>query len=57
MDALEAIRTRRSIRKYTQEPVSDEMVEKMPRAALRGILSGEDRNSRPFAWIRGPSRY
>ncbi len=34
MDAMEAILTRRSIRKYTTEPVSDETVDQLPKAAM-----------------------
>ncbi|WP_342304884.1 nitroreductase family protein [Methanolobus sp. ZRKC5] len=34
MEVLEAIHTRRSIRKYTEEPVSDEMVKKLLSAAM-----------------------
>lgn len=34
MEVLEAIHTRRSIRKYTEETVSDEMVKKMLSAAM-----------------------
>ena len=34
MDAIQAILTRRSIRKYTQDAVSDEMVEELLKAAM-----------------------
>ena len=34
MDALEAILTRRSIRKYTKEPIPEEMVNKLLEAAM-----------------------
>jgi nitroreductase len=34
MDAMEAILTRRSIRKYTPQPVSDELVTELLRAAM-----------------------
>lgn len=34
MDAMQAILTRRSIRRYTSEPVSDELVDKLLKAAM-----------------------
>lgn len=40
MDAMEAILSRRSIRKYTDEPVSDEDIEKLLRAAMSAPTAG-----------------
>lgn len=40
MDALEAILTRRSIRKYTSEPVSDETVTQLLKAAMAAPTAG-----------------
>ncbi|GAH87037.1 unnamed protein product, partial [marine sediment metagenome] len=34
MDAMEAILTRRSIRKYTKQPVSDEVLKELLEAAM-----------------------
>ena len=34
MDTMEAILTRRSIRKYTKQPVSDEVVKELLKAAM-----------------------
>lgn len=48
MDALEAIFTRRSIRKYTEEPISGEDVELMLRAAMAAPSA---RNSQPWRFI------
>jgi nitroreductase len=43
LDALEAIRSRRSIRKYTDEPVSDEALEAIVDAALRAPTANAKR--------------
>ncbi len=40
MDALEALFTRRSVRQYTAEPVSDEHVETLLRAAMAAPSAG-----------------
>lgn len=48
MDALEAIMTRRSIRKYTAEPVSDADVETILRAAMAAPSAG---NQQPWRFI------
>jgi len=40
MDALEAMRTRRSIRKFTEEPVPDDVLERLFRAAMAAANSG-----------------
>lgn len=40
MDALEAVLTRRSIRKYTTEPVSEETVNELLRAAMAAPTAG-----------------
>lgn len=55
MDALEALYTRRSIRKYTDEPISDEDLESILKAAM---LAPSARNERPwhFVVIRDRSR-
>ncbi|MFO7959083.1 MAG: nitroreductase family protein [Candidatus Brocadiia bacterium] len=42
MDAYEALMTRRSIRSYTDEPVSDEDVEKILRAAMAAPSAGNE---------------
>lgn len=48
MDVLEAILSRRSIRKYTTEPVTDEEVEIILQAAMAAPSSG---NARPWHFI------
>lgn len=48
MDAIEAILTRRSIRKYGPGPVSDEMMETLLRAAM---ASPSARNQQPWAFV------
>jgi nitroreductase len=48
MDAIEAIMTRRSIRKYTDKPVDDDVVEKLLRAAMAAPSSG---NEQPWHFI------
>lgn len=40
MDAIEAIMTRRSIRKYTHDAVSEELIEKLLRAAMSAPSAG-----------------
>ncbi|MDQ7784453.1 MAG: nitroreductase family protein [Desulfomonilaceae bacterium] len=40
MDAMQAILTRRSIRKYTSEPVSDEQVTELLKAAMSAPTAG-----------------
>jgi len=53
MDAIEAIMTRRSIRSYTREPVSEAHVETLLRAAMAAPSAG---NQQPwhFVVIRDP---
>lgn len=48
MDAIEAILTRRSIRKYTQDPVSEETIEKLLEAAMAAPSAG---NQQPWHFI------
>lgn len=48
MDALEAIMTRRSIRKFTDEPVSDERIEVILRAAMAAPSAG---NQQPWRFV------
>ena len=48
MDALEAIFSRRSIRKYTNEQVSDELIEKLLRA---GMQAPSTRNQQSWHYI------
>lgn len=48
MDLFEALFTRRSIRKYTDEPVSDADVETMLKAAM---LAPSAMNERPWAFV------
>ncbi len=48
MDALEAINTRRSIRKYTDQPVTDETVAKMLNAAMMAPSAG---NQQPWHFV------
>ncbi len=48
MDALEAIRTRRSIRRYTPEPVSEETVKVLLEAAMSAPSAG---NEQPWHFI------
>ena len=42
MDTIEAIHTRRSIRKYTDEPVSEETIETLLRAAMAAPSAGNE---------------
>lgn len=48
MDALEAILSRRSIRKYTSEPVTDQQIDVLMQAAMAAPSSG---NARPWHFI------
>ena len=48
MDTLEAIMTRRSIRKYTDQPVSDELIEKLLEAAMMAPSAG---NQQPWQFV------
>ncbi|MCO5384171.1 MAG: nitroreductase family protein [Methanosarcina barkeri] len=48
MDTLEAIHTRRSIRKYTDRPVSQELVTELLRAAMSAPSAV---NSQPWVFI------
>ncbi len=48
MDVLEAIHTRRSIRKFTSEPVSEENIHKMLAAAMSAPSAG---NSQPWRFL------
>jgi len=48
MEALEAILTRRSIRKYSGEPVDDETVQKMLAAAMSAPSAG---NEQPWQFV------
>ncbi|GAB6164776.1 nitroreductase family protein [Thermostilla marina] len=48
MDALEAIRTRRSIRNYTAEPVSKEAIRELLRAAM---MAPSARDARPWRFV------
>ncbi|MGQ9730451.1 MAG: nitroreductase family protein [Candidatus Zipacnadales bacterium] len=48
MEALECIMTRRSIRQYTNEPVTDEQVETLLRAAMAAPSAG---NKQPWHFV------
>lgn len=48
MNVLEAIATRRSIRKFTSEPVSDEAIETLLKAAMAAPSAG---NEQPWQFI------
>jgi nitroreductase len=48
MDAIEAIMTRRSVRKYTAQPVPDEVVECMLRA---GMAAPSSANEQPWHFV------
>jgi nitroreductase len=48
MDAIEALMTRRSIRSYTDQPVSDEALDKILRAAMAAPSAG---NERPWHFV------
>ena len=55
MDALEAIRKRRSVRRYTDRPVSDEDVAKVLRLALLAP-TGHNAQAWSFVVVRDPDR-
>lgn len=42
METLEAIRTRRSIRKYTETPVSDDAIKTLLEAAMTAPAAGNE---------------
>jgi nitroreductase len=48
MDLVEAMRTRRSVRQWTSEPVADETLEKLMEAAARAPSGG---NTQPWAFV------
>lgn len=48
MDAMEAILTRRSIRKYAKEPVPDEIIKELLQAAMSAPSAG---NERPWQFV------
>lgn len=48
MDVMKAIFTRRSIRKYTDQPVSDELMETLLRAAMAAPSAG---NQQPWHFV------
>ncbi len=48
MDAMEAIFTRRSIRKYTKQPVSDEVLKELLEAAMCAPSAG---NRQPWCFV------
>ena len=48
MDTLEAIRTRRSIRKYLDKPVPEELVQKLLAAAMQAPSA---RNQQPWQFV------
>jgi nitroreductase len=48
MDALQAILTRRSVREYTDQPVSDETVTELLRAAMAAPSAG---NQQPWEFV------
>jgi nitroreductase len=48
MDALEAILSRRSIRKYTKDPITDQQIDIMLQAAMAAPSSG---NAQPWHFI------
>ncbi|MBA7624304.1 FMN reductase [NAD(P)H] [subsurface metagenome] len=48
MDAMEAIVTRRSIRKYTKQPVSDEVLKELLEAAMCAPSAG---NQQPWCFV------
>ena len=48
MDAMEAILTRRSIRRYTEKPVSDEVLKELLEAAMCAPSAG---NQQPWCFI------
>lgn len=48
MDLLETMQNRRSVRKYTQEPIGEDNIEKILQA---GLLSASSRGFRPWEFI------
>jgi len=48
MDAMEAILTRRSIRKYTKQPVPDEVIKELLEAAMHAPSAG---NRQPWCFV------
>ena len=48
MDTMEAIFTRRSIRKYTKQPVSDEVLKELLEAAMYAPSAG---NRQPWCFV------
>lgn len=52
MDAMEAILTRRSIRKYTAQPVSDELIKELLQAAM-AAPSANNQQDWYFVVVRG----
>ena len=48
MDALQAIHTRRSIRKYQDRPVSEDLVQKLLAAAMQAPSA---RNQQPWQFV------
>jgi nitroreductase len=48
MDLMEAMLTRRSVRQWTSEPVSDEQLEQLVEAAARAPSGG---NTQPWAFV------
>jgi len=48
MDAIEAILTRRSIRRFRDEPVSDDLIETLLRAAMAAPSAG---NQQPWHFV------
>jgi nitroreductase len=48
MDLVEAMRTRRSVRQWTSDPVSDENLEQLVEAAARAPSGG---NTQPWAFV------
>lgn len=55
MDGIETIMTRRSIRNYTDDPVSDEQVEVILRAAMAAPSAGNQQSWR-FVVVRDPQQ-
>jgi len=48
MDAMDAILSRRSIRKYTEQPVSDEAIDELLKAAMSAPSAG---NQQPWQFV------
>jgi nitroreductase len=55
MDALDAIRRRRSVRRYTDRPVSDEDIDRVLRLALLAP-TGHNAQAWSFVVVREPAR-